>query len=178
MPVAVIGTLDLGTFSANVSALTGSGTVNHSGTGSSTLTVGSGTPLHRHDRRQRRNARLAQDGKRPVGPCGSNSYTGGTTISAGTLSVAAGANLGTGGLAFGGAGAGVLDITGSSAFSLAMAVNLSSNGTMRQDAAAAATFSGAISGSGSLLEQGPASWFSAAATITAAARSSTPARWK
>ena len=60
------GTLDLGSFAATVAALTGTGTVNHSGTGSSTLTVGSGafSGAGKH----RGNARFAQDRSRPIGP--------------------------------------------------------------------------------------------------------------
>ena len=68
--------------------------------------------------------------------------------------MAAGGNLGTGGLVFDGAGAGVLDITGTTPFNSAMAVTLTSSGTIRQDDTAAATLSGPIGGGGSLLKTG------------------------
>jgi autotransporter-associated beta strand protein len=97
---------------------------------------------------------LTQTGTGLLALLGSNTYAGGTTVSAGTLSVAAAGNLGTGGLLFDGAGTGVLEITGTNPFSSAAAVTLSQTGTFRQDDTAAATLSGAIGGSGSLLKTG------------------------
>jgi autotransporter-associated beta strand protein len=85
---------------------------------------------------------------------GSNTYLGGTTISSGTMAVAAASSLALGGLTFNGAGSGVLDVTGSNPFSLTEAVTLSSSGTIRMDDIAAATFSGTIQGSGALLKTG------------------------
>ena len=98
--------------------------------------------------------RLTQAGTGLLKLTASNIYTGGTTISAGTLSVAADDNLGTGGLVFGGGGAGVLEILGSGTFSSAKALALNQAGTLQQDDTAAATWSGMISGSGALIKAG------------------------
>ena len=147
------GTLDLISQNANVSALTGVGTVNHSGVGHNTLTVGSGNFTGTIENGAGVVA-LLKTGSGQLTLGGSNSYTGGTTISAGTLSVAADDNLGTGGLDFNGSGAGVLEITGTNAFGSAKAVDLSLSGTIQQDDTANATLSGTISGTGALLKTG------------------------
>ena len=84
-----------------------------------------------------------------------NSYNGNTTITAGTLSVGAVANLGTGGLVFGGSGAGVLEVSGSTAFSATMPITLNQDGTIQQDDSATVRLGGAISGSGMLIKDSP-----------------------
>ena len=85
---------------------------------------------------------------------GSNTYSGGTTITAGTLAVSSAVNLGSGGLTFSGSGAGLLDIIGSTAFSSSGTITLSQNGTIQEDDSAGATLSGLISGSGNLAKSG------------------------
>jgi fibronectin-binding autotransporter adhesin len=76
-----------------------------------------------------------------------NTYTGPTTISAGTLSVASGGNLGSGNLIFGGDGGSELDIEGAPAFSFSGAVLLGASGTIAQPSGGTATFFGPFSGS-------------------------------
>ncbi len=95
-----------------------------------------------------------------------NSYSGGTTIQAGALSVAATGNLGAGGLTFGGTGGGILQVTGNTAFSSTAGVLLSQNGTINQDNSAGVTLSGAISGTGLLIVSG-----SGSLTLTGSANS-------
>ncbi len=97
---------------------------------------------------------VAQNGLGTLILTASNTYGGGTTITAGTLAVSSSANLGTGGLAFSGSGAGLLDIGGSTAFTSSSTIALSQNGTIRQDDSGSATLSGSISGAGSLAKSG------------------------
>ena len=80
----VNGMLDLSAFGATVSMLTGSGTVNHSGTGSNTLAAGSGAFAGTIENTGGTLA-LFKLGSGQLMLCGSNTYTGGTTVAAGTL---------------------------------------------------------------------------------------------
>ncbi|GAU85522.1 chaperone protein DnaJ [Bosea sp. BIWAKO-01] len=86
---------------------------------------------------------------------GTNSYTGGTLLNAGTLSVSADGNLGqaAGGLAFNG---GVLRVTGTSFTSTSRTVSWGSNGGGFDiaDAANSFTLSQALSGTGGLAKLG------------------------
>lgn len=80
---------------------------------------------------------------------GNNTYTGGTTIDGGVVSVANDANLGamSGGVTFNG---GTLKNT--AAFTTARTISLAGNGSLQTDANL--TMSGAISGSGALIKAG------------------------
>jgi autotransporter-associated beta strand protein len=83
-----------------------------------------------------------------------NSYNGGTTINAGTLAISSPANLGSGGLTFGGSGGGTLDILGTKGFSSSLSITLSQNGSIQQDAPGTVTLTGPINGSGDLILTG------------------------
>ena len=82
---------------------------------------------------------------------GTNSYTGTTTVSEGTLSIAGSGNISTGTVTLNG---GTLDVTGS-AVTLANAVALgSSHGTISVGSGSALTLSGVISGANNLAKSG------------------------
>jgi autotransporter-associated beta strand protein len=86
----VNGTLDLGSFGATVGALTGAGTVNHSGAGSSTLTVGSGNAAGDFSGTIENTGgtlALLKTGSGELILSGSDGYTGGTAVNAGELYV-------------------------------------------------------------------------------------------
>ena len=82
---------------------------------------------------------------------GTNSYTGGTLIEAGTLRVGSDANLGdvSGGLAFDG---GTLNTSAN--LTSARAVTLTGAGTIQTDGGTTATFGGLVSGGGDLMKGG------------------------
>ncbi|UIJ44831.1 autotransporter-associated beta strand repeat-containing protein [Sphingomonas cannabina] len=82
---------------------------------------------------------------------GTNTYTGGTAINGGTLSISADANLGdaTGGLSING---GTLNTTAT--FGSNRAVDLAGAGTFLTDAATTLTLNGAVSGAGALTKDG------------------------
>ncbi|PYF83297.1 VCBS repeat-containing protein/autotransporter-associated beta strand protein [Marinomonas alcarazii] len=81
---------------------------------------------------------------------GDNTYSGNTTVSGGTLSVATDSNLGSGALTL---NSGTLSVTGNGA-TIDNAITLVNSGALNLDAGIAATFSGAVSGSGALLKTG------------------------
>jgi autotransporter-associated beta strand protein len=82
----VNGTLDLNAFGANLGVLAGSGTVNHSGAGGNTLTVGSGDFSGAIENTAGTLA-LLKSGSGELVLSGSDGYTGGTTVVAGMLDV-------------------------------------------------------------------------------------------
>jgi len=82
----VNGTLDINAFDAMVSALTGMGTVNHSGAGSNNLSVGSGAFGGTIDNTHGMLA-LVKSGSGQLVLSGSDSFTGGTFVTAGKLIV-------------------------------------------------------------------------------------------
>ena len=84
MPATVIGTLDLGAFDATVSALAGTGTVNDDGTGSNTLTVSNGSFSGTIENSVGTLA-LLKIGSGELLLSGSDDYSGGTIVDAGTL---------------------------------------------------------------------------------------------
>jgi len=83
---------------------------------------------------------------------GANTYTGGTTLNAGTLSISADANLGNaaGGITFNGAS--ILQVTGS--FTTARAVVLNANATVEVTTGQNFTMDGTITGAGGLAKSG------------------------
>jgi autotransporter-associated beta strand protein len=81
----------------------------------------------------------------------SNSYAGGSVIDAGTLSVSADDNLGTGPLVLNG---GTLDIAGAGAFTSAKSISLNGNSTIQVDNSTNAAFGSAITGVGALTKAG------------------------
>jgi len=86
MAAAVNGTLDRSAFGAAVSTLTGTGTVNHSGAGNNTLSVDSGTFAGTIENTGGTLA-LLKTGSGQLILSGIDRYTGGTTISDGSLIV-------------------------------------------------------------------------------------------
>ena len=102
---------------------------------------------------------------------GTNTYTGGTTVQAGTLQIASDTNLGNAAGALTLAG-GTLHTTAS--FRSGRAVSLIGNGTFQTDTGTTLTLGSAVSGTGSLaktgsgtLVLGAASTYSGATTVTA-----------
>jgi outer membrane autotransporter protein len=84
---------------------------------------------------------------------GTNTYTGGTSFNGGTLAVNSDANLGTGPLNFNGGAFQALAIGGGIRSTKAVALKVG-GGTFLADAGTTSTFSGAISGAGSLTKDG------------------------
>jgi uncharacterized protein with beta-barrel porin domain len=127
------GFLDLGGNNQQIGSLTGSGTVTNSGLAGATLTTGDATNTLFSG--------VIQDGSGPTALTkqgagiftltGTDTYSGGTTISAGTLQIGNGGTAGS--------------IVG----------NVTDNGTLAFDRSDTVTFGGAISGSGSLTQLGP-----------------------
>ncbi|MCW6528634.1 autotransporter-associated beta strand repeat-containing protein [Sphingomonas sp. MMSM20] len=99
-------------------------------------------------------ARLVKDLAGTLILSGANSYTGGTAITGGVLSVSADANLGdaVGGLSLNG---GTLNTTAT--FGSNRAVDLAGTGTFRTDGGTALTLNGAVSGTGALTKDGTGS---------------------
>jgi len=90
---------------------------------------------------------IAKTGSGTLTLSGSNIYTGSTTVSAGTLSVASDSNLGSGALTLNG---GTLAVTG--ATTIDNAINLAASSTL--NVGAAVTQTGAIGGTGNLTKTG------------------------
>ena len=85
---------------------------------------------------------------------GGNTYSGGTHIAGGTLSVNSGSNLGTGPMSFHGATLEALTVGGGITLGLAITLN-GGGGTFLADAGTTSTLSGVISGSDALTKNGP-----------------------
>jgi autotransporter-associated beta strand protein len=85
-PATVDGTLDLGSFGANLGALTGSGTVNHNGPGRNTLTISSGD-FNGMIESTAGTLALLKTGSGQLILSGDDDYRGGTTVAAGELEV-------------------------------------------------------------------------------------------
>ncbi len=94
---------------------------------------------------------LTMDGAGVVTLGTTNTYSGGTFMNAGTLSVGADTNLGTGALTFNG---GILDITGATAFTSGKNVTLNGNGTIQVDNTAGASITTGMTGGGAFTKSG------------------------
>ena len=77
----------------------------------------------------------------------SSNYSGGTTLSAGTVTVQTGAALGSGGITFGG---GALTVDSGATPTFTNSVTMSAGGTLNLTSGTQASFSGAFSGTGAL----------------------------
>jgi fibronectin-binding autotransporter adhesin len=141
----VNGTLDLNTFRATVSVLAGSGTVNHSGTGSNSLSVDTGDFCGTIENTGGTLA-LLKTGNGQLILSGTNSYTGGTTLNSGTLAVTNAKNLGSGTITIGPA---TLEVMGNVASS--QSIDLTDPGaTIQVDPSFTYSNSGTLSGPGGL----------------------------
>ncbi len=156
--VTADGTLDLAGHSDTINALFGSGIVDNSAASStSTLTVGA-TDLSSSFPGVIRNSGtsavlgLAKVGAGTLTLGGNNTFSGGVTITAGTVSISADENLGdnAGAVTFGAAS--TLAVTDN--LSASRALNLNAASTVEIAANKSATFSGKLSGTGSLIKTG------------------------
>ncbi|MGY4752010.1 autotransporter domain-containing protein [Pannonibacter sp. Q-1] len=131
--------------SETVGSLSGTSNLNLN---ANTLTVG-GTGVSAYSGVISGSGALVKSGTGTLTLSGSNTYGGTTTVSGGTLSVASDGNLGAGALVLNG---GTLAVTGATAIDNAVTLGASS-GTV-DTVSNAVTFSGTISGGGSLTKTG------------------------
>jgi autotransporter-associated beta strand protein len=144
-------TFDLAGFSETVGSLAGAGTVTSSAAGTPTLTAGddntSTTFSGTIQNGSATSVALTKNGTGTLTLTGANTYTGETSISAGTLSIGAGSTTGA--------------ISNSS--------NVTNNAALIVNRSNAYTYSGVISGTGSLTKQGAGTFtISGANTYTGA----------
>ncbi len=129
----VTGTLDLNGFSNTIGSLSGTGTVTNNGAGAAVLTTGgdnTSTTFSGVLTDGTGGVGLAKSGAGTMILTGANTYTGGTTIDAGTLQIGDG------------------EATGS------IVGNVMDNGTLAFDRSDTVTFDGVISGTGGLTQLG------------------------
>jgi autotransporter-associated beta strand protein/surface protein len=130
--LTVTGTLALAGFNLTAGSLSGAGNIG-SASGTPLVTVGSnGSSTTYSGIFSRTGARLTKEGAGTLTLSGANTYTGVTTISAGTLSIGAGGTIGA--------------ISNSS--------NVTNNATLTFNRANAYTYSGIISGTGAVTKAG------------------------
>ena len=128
--------LNLNGYNTNVNGLSGGGVVTNSGSGTPSFTVGNNNQTSTFSGVIKTSLSLTKTGTGTLTLSGSDTYTGGTTISAGTLTVDAAGLLG------GGNYSGNISISSNALFN-----DVSMSGQTR-------TLSGTISGGGSLTETG------------------------
>ncbi|MBI1209818.1 MAG: DUF4347 domain-containing protein [Azospirillum sp.] len=141
--------------SETVGALSGAGTVTMASGATLTVTVAAGSATFSGTLSG--TGGLAKDGAGTLTLSGANGYTGGTTVSGGTLQASGGAALADAGALSVASGA-ALELAGSEtigSLSGAGAVTLNAN-TLTVDQSADGTASGVISGTGALVKQGAA----------------------
>lgn len=142
--VILNGTLDLNTSSASINGLSGSGTVDTVAGGSPTLSVGSSSSSSTFNGVLQNTAgslALTKVGNGTLTLGGNNTYSGATTVSAGTVKLASATALGSTAGATTVASNAVLDLNGQA---IAENVNLNSGGTIANDSASPATVSGNV----------------------------------
>src|SRR5207244_1270735 len=96
--VSVTGTLDMGGFSETINGLSGAGTVDNTVAGTPTLTVGGndqGSTFSGVIKNTAGTLSLTKIGTGTLILSGANTYSGTTTISAGTLQIGAGSTTGS-----------------------------------------------------------------------------------
>ena len=143
-------TLALNGFDQTIGSLTGAGGVS---LGAGTLTTGGNGTSTTYDGAISGSGGIVKVGAGNFVLTGANTYSGGTSINGGTLSVLADPNLGAaaGGLAFGG---GTLSTLGNFTTSRSITLN-AGGGTFAPAAGTSLTATGAISGAGTLTLAGP-----------------------
>ncbi len=146
--------LDLAGFNQAIGALAGAGTVTNSAAAGATLTAGGNngsTTFSGVIEDGAGTTSLTKAGTGTLTLSGTNTYSGGTTINAGTLAVSSDANLGaaSGALTFNG---GTLQTTGN--LSSNRDITLNGNGTFNANSGTISTLGGVISGVGSFTKIG------------------------
>ncbi len=146
------GTFDLNSNSQTISELSGGSGAVTLGSGALTIDQSTNTSYAGTISDGGAGGSLVKQGTGTLTLSGANSYTGGTTVSAGTLSVSADNNLGatSGGLTLGNGS--TLATTGS--FSSSRAITLSGGGVIAPSSGTTLTLNGGIGGTGGLTMNG------------------------
>ena len=148
--VTINGTLDLGGYSSTVASIVGTtGTITNSSSGTtSTLTAGGDNTSTTYSGLVQNGSgtvALVKSGTGTLTLSNTNTYSGGTTITAGTLSVGSDTNLGNtlGAINLNG---GTLNISTGAAFSSARTINVLASSTINNADTSGVTFTGNVTG--------------------------------